>query len=105
MTMNIVTESHISGRPIAEKPAARPVRLVRWFIIVGLLLTLLVGGTGTAQKPAADAKAAATPQRSLPKVTLQPLARSSSQAFPMITGWPANSSISTSLWLSPMAMT
>src|SRR6202044_1779418 len=43
MTMNIVTESHISGRPIAEKPAARPVRLVRWFIIVGLLLTLLVG--------------------------------------------------------------
>src|ERR1700753_3763022 len=43
MTMNIVTESHISGRPIAEKPASRPVRLVRWFIIVGLLLTLLVG--------------------------------------------------------------
>src|ERR1700727_1506236 len=43
MTMNIGTESHISGRPIAEKPAARPVRLVRWFIIVGLLLTLLVG--------------------------------------------------------------
>jgi membrane fusion protein, multidrug efflux system len=43
MTMNIVTESHISGRPIGEKPAARPVRLVRWFIIVGLLLALLVG--------------------------------------------------------------
>src|ERR1700733_1915371 len=43
MTMNIVTESHISGRPIAEKPATRPVRLVRWFIIVGLLLALLVG--------------------------------------------------------------
>src|ERR1700761_373309 len=43
MTMNVITESNISGRPIAEKPAARPVRLVRWFIIVGLLLTLLVG--------------------------------------------------------------
>src|SRR5580693_5354804 len=42
--MNIVTESHISGRPIGEKPATRPVRLVRWFIIVGLLLALLVGG-------------------------------------------------------------
>src|SRR6201994_4490447 len=43
MTMNIVTESHISGRPIGEKPASRPVRMVRWFIIVGLLLALLVG--------------------------------------------------------------
>src|ERR1700681_4773686 len=41
--MNIVTESHISGRPIAEKPRARPVRMLRWFIIVGLLLALLVG--------------------------------------------------------------
>src|ERR1700729_2815644 len=41
---NIVTESHISGRPIGEKPATRPVRLVRWFIIVGLLLALLAGG-------------------------------------------------------------
>jgi multidrug efflux system membrane fusion protein len=43
MNMNIVSESHISGRPIGEKPASRPVRLVRWFIIVGLLLVLLVG--------------------------------------------------------------
>jgi multidrug efflux system membrane fusion protein len=42
--MNIVTEGHISGRPIAEKPAARPVRLVLWFIIVGVLLAVLVGG-------------------------------------------------------------
>jgi multidrug efflux system membrane fusion protein len=42
--MNIVTESHISGRPIAEKPAARPVRMVRWFVIVGVLLAALVGG-------------------------------------------------------------
>ncbi|MEA2863163.1 MAG: rane fusion protein multidrug efflux system [Bradyrhizobium sp.] len=42
--MNIVTEANISGKPIAEKPRARPVRMVRWFIIVGLLLALLVGG-------------------------------------------------------------
>jgi multidrug efflux system membrane fusion protein len=43
MTMNIVTESHISGKPIIEKAPKRPVRMVRWFIIVGLLLALLVG--------------------------------------------------------------
>ena len=42
--MNIATEAHIAGKPIAEKPKARPVRMVRWFIIVGLLLALLVGG-------------------------------------------------------------
>src|SRR5258708_12498642 len=42
--MNIVNESHISGKPITEKPHKRPVRTVRWFIIVGLLLSLLVGG-------------------------------------------------------------
>src|SRR5450432_387735 len=42
--MNIVTEANISGRAITEKPRARPVRMVRWFIIVGLLLSLLVGG-------------------------------------------------------------
>jgi multidrug efflux system membrane fusion protein len=42
--MNIVNESHISGKPITEKPHKRPVRLVRWFVIVGLLLSLLVGG-------------------------------------------------------------
>ena len=42
--MNIVTEAHISGKAIAAKPPARPVRKVRWFIIVGLLLALLVGG-------------------------------------------------------------
>src|SRR3979411_2618693 len=41
--MNIVTESHITGRAITEKPHARPVRMKRWFIIVGLLLALLVG--------------------------------------------------------------
>jgi multidrug efflux system membrane fusion protein len=41
--MNIVTEAHISGKPIADKAHKRPVRMVRWFIIVGLLLVLLVG--------------------------------------------------------------
>ena len=43
MTMNVVTDSSISGRPIGEKPVGRPVRMVRWFIVVGLLLALLVG--------------------------------------------------------------
>jgi multidrug efflux system membrane fusion protein len=42
--MNIVTEANISGRAITDKPRARPVRTMRWFIIVGLLLALLVGG-------------------------------------------------------------
>src|SRR5437016_1231655 len=41
--MNIVTEPKISGKPIAEQPRTRPIRTVRWFIIVGLLLALLVG--------------------------------------------------------------
>jgi len=42
--MNIVTEANISGRAITEKPRQRPVRMTRWFIIVGLLLAVLVGG-------------------------------------------------------------
>src|SRR6266567_133285 len=42
--MNIVTESHLQGQPIGDKAHKRPVRMVRWFIIVGLLLALLVGG-------------------------------------------------------------
>jgi membrane fusion protein, multidrug efflux system len=42
--MNIATEANISGRAITEKPRARPIRMVRWFILVGLLLALLVGG-------------------------------------------------------------
>jgi multidrug efflux system membrane fusion protein len=42
--MNIVTEANISGQPVTEKPHKRPVRMVRWFVIVGLLLALLVGG-------------------------------------------------------------
>jgi membrane fusion protein, multidrug efflux system len=41
--MTIVTEPHIASRTVAEKPRARPVRMLRWFIIVGLLLALLVG--------------------------------------------------------------
>jgi membrane fusion protein, multidrug efflux system len=41
--MNIVTESKISGRPVGEKVRTRPVRMVRWFVIVGSLLALLVG--------------------------------------------------------------
>ncbi|MDB5608964.1 MAG: secretion protein HlyD [Bradyrhizobium sp.] len=41
--MNIVTEANISGRVLTEKPRARPVRMIRWFVIVGLLLALLVG--------------------------------------------------------------
>src|SRR3954453_5526651 len=42
--MNIVTESHLKGQPIGDKARKRPVRMVRWFIIVGLLLALLAGG-------------------------------------------------------------
>jgi multidrug efflux system membrane fusion protein len=41
--MNIVNEANISGRAITEKPLSRPVRLTRWFIIVGLVLALVVG--------------------------------------------------------------
>src|SRR4029079_19087999 len=44
MTMNIVTEPKLAGQPVDEKGRARPVRKVRWFAIVGLLLLLLVGG-------------------------------------------------------------
>jgi multidrug efflux system membrane fusion protein len=48
--MNIQTESHISGKPVVsgapikEPTHKRPVRLGRWFIIIGLGLVLLVGG-------------------------------------------------------------
>jgi membrane fusion protein, multidrug efflux system len=43
--MNIVTEPNISGKPIDDKkPRTRPARPVLWFIIVGTLLALLVGG-------------------------------------------------------------
>ena len=42
--MNIVTEPKLSGKPIVDKPHKRPVRLVRWFLIVGLLLAAVVSG-------------------------------------------------------------
>jgi membrane fusion protein, multidrug efflux system len=41
--MNIATEPKISGRPIGDAPPKRPVRMLRWSIIVGLVLALLVG--------------------------------------------------------------
>jgi multidrug efflux system membrane fusion protein len=41
--MNIVAEHKISGEPIDKAPK-RPVRPVRWFVIIGLLLAALVGG-------------------------------------------------------------
>jgi len=44
--MNIVTEPKLSGKPLVEKPHKRPVRLVRWFLIVGLLLAAIVGALG-----------------------------------------------------------
>jgi membrane fusion protein, multidrug efflux system len=42
--MNIATEPKISGKPIVEAPRKRPVRLLRWFIIIGTLLAVVVGG-------------------------------------------------------------
>ena len=42
--MNIITEPNIAGKPIEQKPQRRLVRMVRWFIIVGILLAALVGG-------------------------------------------------------------
>ncbi|WP_456747896.1 efflux RND transporter periplasmic adaptor subunit [Bradyrhizobium sp. USDA 4354] len=42
--MNIVAEHKISGEPIDNKAPKRPVRPVRWFIIVSTLLAVLVGG-------------------------------------------------------------
>jgi multidrug efflux system membrane fusion protein len=41
--MNIVTEPNISGESILKSLHKRPVRTLRWFIIVGSLLALLVG--------------------------------------------------------------
>ena len=40
--MNIAREANITGKPINET-RKRPVRMFRWFIIVGLALVLLVG--------------------------------------------------------------
>src|SRR5438445_251897 len=44
--MNIGTEPKLSGKPIGDKTHKRPVRLVRWFLIVGLLLAAVVSGLG-----------------------------------------------------------
>src|SRR3954468_21543318 len=46
MTMTIATERGITAprSAVEEKPRHRPVRKLRWFIIIGLLLALLVGG-------------------------------------------------------------
>jgi multidrug efflux system membrane fusion protein len=37
-------QTNPAGSQVGEKPRKRPVRMVRWFIIVGLLLAVLVGG-------------------------------------------------------------
>jgi membrane fusion protein, multidrug efflux system len=42
--MNIAAEANISGKPINESSRKRPVKMGRWFIIVGLALFVLVGG-------------------------------------------------------------
>ena len=42
--MNIVAEHKISGQPIDNKAPKRPARPVLWFVIVGTLLAVLVGG-------------------------------------------------------------
>jgi membrane fusion protein, multidrug efflux system len=42
--MTLTTEANTAPRATVEKPRPRPVRMVRWFIIVGLLLAVLVGG-------------------------------------------------------------
>src|SRR5436190_19468584 len=41
--MNIVNEANISGKPLTEKPR-RPIRMLRWFVIVGTALAVVVGG-------------------------------------------------------------
>src|SRR5215468_109069 len=38
--MNIATEANLKGQPLEKK---RPVKMVRWFIIIGVLLVLFVG--------------------------------------------------------------
>jgi multidrug efflux system membrane fusion protein len=41
--MTITTQASTAPRATVEKPRPRPVRMIKWFIIVGLLLALLVG--------------------------------------------------------------
>ena len=38
------TESNVSARVAGDKPKTRPVKMTRWFIIVGILLAILAGG-------------------------------------------------------------
>ncbi|ABD08345.1 Secretion protein HlyD [Rhodopseudomonas palustris HaA2] len=42
--MTLATETPPAARSAPEKPRPRPVRMIRWFIIIGLLLAILVGG-------------------------------------------------------------
>lgn len=42
--MTLATQSAPTARAANEKPSKRPVRMTRWFIIVGVLLVLVVGG-------------------------------------------------------------
>jgi membrane fusion protein, multidrug efflux system len=44
MMMNIATEPKLSGKPIDNKGRQRPPRRLLWFIIVGSLLAVVVGG-------------------------------------------------------------
>ena len=44
--MNIAAESNIKGKPVEEQPKKRPVKMMRWFIIVGLALAAVTGGLG-----------------------------------------------------------
>src|SRR5215510_12620309 len=41
--MNIAAEANIKGKPLNESPKKRPVNMLRWSIIVGLGLVLIVG--------------------------------------------------------------
>lgn len=40
--MNIATEPHIKGKPVDEQSKKRPIKMLRWSIIVGLGLVLIV---------------------------------------------------------------
>jgi len=42
--MTLATETPPAARSAPEKPRPRPVRMIRWFIIIGVLLAILVGG-------------------------------------------------------------
>jgi multidrug efflux system membrane fusion protein len=44
--MNIAAEANISGKPVNEPPKKRPVKMLRWFIIVGLVLAAVAGALG-----------------------------------------------------------